>query len=104
MMIIDKKENLKTLFHMGADMKEIRKIFVLQGFLLTVFGLLIGLALSIPFVLLQKKFGLIMITQSLAYPVEFYFTNVLAVVLTIVILGFLAAKIASARISKKLVE
>lgn len=104
MMIIDKKENLKTLFHMGADMKEIRKIFVLQGFLLTVFGLLIGLLLSIPFVLLQKKFGLIMITQSLAYPVEFYFTNVLAVVLTIVILGFLAAKIASARISKKLVE
>jgi lipoprotein-releasing system permease protein len=104
MMIIDKKENLKTLFHMGADMKEIRKIFVLQGFLLTVFGLLIGLVLSIPFVLLQKKFGLIMITQSLAYPVEFYFTNVLAVVLTIVILGFLAAKIASARISKKLVE
>jgi len=104
MMIIDKKENLKTLFHMGADMKEIRKIFVLQGFLLTVFGLLIGLTLSIPFVLLQKKFGLIMITQSLAYPVEFYFTNVVAVVLTIVILGFLAAKIASARISKKLVE
>lgn len=45
-----------------------------------------------------------MITQSLAYPVEFYFTNVLAVVLTIVILGFLAAKIASGRISKKLVE
>lgn len=104
MMIIDKKENLKTLFHLGTDMSEIRKIFVLQGFLLTIFGLLVGLALAIPFVLLQKKFGMIMITQSLAYPVEFYLTNVLAVVITIVVLGFLAAKIASARISKKLVE
>lgn len=104
MMIIDKRENLKTLFHMGADMPEIRKIFVLQGFLLTVFGLFIGLLLAIPFVLLQKKFGLIMITQSLAYPVEFHVTNVLLVAATIVVLGFLAAKIASARISKKLVE
>jgi len=104
MMIIDKKENLKTLFHLGTDMHQIRKIFVLQGFLLTVFGLLVGLAIAIPFVLLQKKFGMIMITQSLAYPVEYYMTNVFAVVITIVVLGFLAAKIASARISKKLVE
>lgn len=104
MMIIDKRDNLKTLYHMGADMSEIRKIFVLQGFLLTVFGLFIGLLVAIPFVLLQKKYGLIMITQSLSYPVEFYLTNVLIVVSTIVVLGFLAAKIASGRISKKLVE
>ncbi len=104
MMIIDKRNNLKTLFHLGADIREIRKIFVLQGFLLTLFGLVIGLLIAIPFVLLQKKYGLIMITKNLAYPVEFHFTNVLVVVLTIVILGYLAAKIASARISKKLVE
>ena len=46
-----------------------------------------------------------MITPNLAYPVEFtllpmYFT----VVITILVLGFLASKIASSRISKKLVE
>ena len=104
MMIIDKRENLKTLFHLGATIKEIRKIFVLQGFLLTVFGLLIGLLIAIPFVLLQKKYGFIMITESLAYPVEFQLKNVLVVIATIVFLGFLAAKIASARISKKLVD
>ena len=104
MMIIDKRDNLKTLFHLGATIKEIRRIFVLQGFLLTVFGLVVGLALAIPFVILQKKYGFIMITRSLAYPVEFRMINVLLVILTIVILGFLAAQIASARISKKLVE
>ncbi len=104
MMIIDKRENLKTLFHLGTDIKEIRRIFVFQGFLLTIFGLIVGLLLAMPFVLLQKKYGLIMITNSLAYPVEFYFTNVLLVVATIIVLGYLAAKIASARISKKLVE
>ena len=104
MMIIDKRENLKTLFHMGAGIKEIRKIFVFQGFLLTVFGLIVGLLLAIPFVFLQKKYGFIMITQSLAYPVEFHLSNVIIVVLTIVVLGYLAAQIASARIGKKLVE
>ncbi len=104
MMIIDKRENIKTLFHMGSSVREIRKIFVFQGFLLTVFGLFVGLLISIPFVLLQKKYGFIMITQSLAYPVEFRLVNVMVVIGTLLFLGFLAAKIASARISKKLVE
>ena len=104
MMIIDKRDNLKTLFYLGSEIKDIRKIFVLHGFLLTLFGLFVGLALAIPFVLLQKKYGFIMITQSLAYPVEFYFTNILTVILTIVVLGFIAAKIASGRITRKLIE
>jgi lipoprotein-releasing system permease protein len=104
MMIIDKRENLITLFNLGSTINEIRKIFVLQGFLLTVFGLMIGLILAIPFIILQKKYGFIMITQSLAYPVEFHIMNVFIVILTIVILGYLAAKIASARISNKLLE
>lgn len=104
MMIIDKKDNLKTLFHLGSEIRDIRRIFVLHGFLLTLFGLFVGLSIAIPFVLLQKKYGFIMITQSLAYPVEFYFINVFSVIITIAILGFIAAKIASGRISKKLVE
>jgi lipoprotein-releasing system permease protein len=104
MMIIDKKDNLKTLFHLGSEIKDIRRIFVLHGFLLTIFGLFVGLAIAIPFVLLQKKYGFIMITQSLAYPVEFYLINILSVIVTIVVLGYFAAKIASGRISKKLIE
>ncbi len=104
MMIIDKRENLKTLFHLGSTVKEIRKVFVFQGFLLTFFGLIVGLVISIPFVLLQKKYGFIMITQSLAYPVEFRIVNVMVVILTLLCLGYLSAKIASARISKKLVS
>ena len=45
-----------------------------------------------------------MITQSLAYPVEFRLSNVFVVIMTIVVLGFFSAKIASGRISKKLIE
>jgi len=104
MMILDKKDNLKTLYNLGATIKEIKRVFILQGFLLSVVGLVIGLSLGILLVLLQKKYHLFMITQHLAYPVEFTFFNVLTVIVTILVLGFLASKIASSRISKKLVE
>jgi len=104
MMILDKKENLHTLFNLGATLGNIKKIFVYQGFLLSVFGLLVGLALAVPFVLLQKQFGLIMITQTLPYPIEFKWFNLSVVIMTIVALGFLAAKIASARINEKLIK
>jgi len=104
MMILDKKDNLKTLFSLGATIREIKRIFILQGFLLTFFGLLIGLFLSITFVILQKKLGFIMITTELAYPVEFRIINVIIVFITILILGFLAARIASSRISNKILR
>lgn len=104
MMILDKRDNLKTLYSLGATIKEIKKVFILQGFLLTVFGLVIGLSIGVVLVLLQKKYQLFMITQHLAYPVEFTFFNLFSVAITILVLGYLASKIASSRISKKLVE
>ena len=104
MMIIDKKHNLKTLYNLGATIKEVKKIFVLQGFLLTFIGMCIGLFLGIVLVLLQQKFSLFMIVPDLAYPVELRFTNFLIVFFTITLLGYMAAKIASSRISKSFVE
>ncbi|WP_445756694.1 ABC transporter permease [Polaribacter sp.] len=104
MMIIDKKDNLKTLYSLGATVSEIKKIFVLQGFLLTLFGMIFGLVLGIILVFLQQKYGWFMITESLAYPVEFRFTNLLVVVFTITILGYTAAKIASSRITREFIK
>jgi len=104
MMIIDKKSNLKTLFSLGATIEEIKRIFVYQGFLLTFLGMIIGLSLGILLVFLQKQFGLFMITQNLPYPVEFRISNLLIVVVTITVLGFIASKIASSRINKDFIE
>lgn len=104
MMILDKKGNLKTLFNLGTEIKDLRKIFLLQGTLLSVFGGIIGLTLGIIIVLLQQQFQLVMITPTLAYPVIFSLENVLIVMGTIVTLGFIAALIASSRVSKKLLE
>jgi len=104
MMILDKRKNLKTLFNLGAGIKEIKRIFILQGFLLTCFGLIIGLSLGVILVLLQLKYQLFMITPQLAYPVELSFMNIVTVIVTILFLGYLASLIASSRISKRLVE
>ena len=104
MMILDKKDNLKTLYNLGATIKDIKRVFILQGFLLSLLGLIVGLSIGIILVILQKEYALFMITQHLAYPVELTLYNVFSVIITILILGYLAALIASSRISRKLVE
>lgn len=104
MMILDKKGNLKTLLNLGTDIKDLRKIFLLQGTLLSLFGGIIGLLLGIALVLLQQHYELVMITPTLAYPVVFTIENVLIVLATIVTLGFIASLIASSRVSKKLLN
>lgn len=104
MMIIDKKENLKTLFKLGASIQDIKRIFIFQGFLLTFVGMVAGLFFGVILVLVQQKFGLFMITQNIPYPVEFRWGNLLIVILTILILGFFASKIASSRISESFIE
>jgi lipoprotein-releasing system permease protein len=104
MMILDKKQNLKTLYNLGSEVTDLRKIFLLQGTLLSVFGGIIGLLLGIIIVIVQQNFNLIMITDTLAYPVIFEIKNLLIVFATIVSLGFLAALVASSRVSKKLLD
>lgn len=104
MMILDKRANLKTLVNLGIEINSVRKIFILQGTLLSVFGGLIGLYYGIILVTLQQKYELIMITPTLAYPVVFTLENVVIVMTTIVSLGFVASLIASSRVSKKLLD
>ncbi|MAD97841.1 MAG: ABC transporter permease [Flavobacteriaceae bacterium] len=104
MMIIDKRSNLKTLYNLGATVQEVKKIFVYQGFLLTFLGMIVGVILGVILVILQQKFSLFMITATIPYPVELEFTNVLIVFSTLTVLGYLAAKIASSRISKVFIE
>ena len=104
MMIIDKKKNLKTLLSLGATRSEIKKIFVLQGFLLIIISMNVGLFLSVIIVIIQQKFQIFMITSSIPYPVELRGSNFLIVMITITVLGFLAAKVASSRISADFID
>ncbi len=103
MMILDKKHNIKTLFNLGATIPEIRKIFFMQGVLMTVLGGGLGIVIGVSIVLLQLQFNLVMITASIAYPVKLEIVNVIVVFVTITILGVLASKIASSRVRESMV-
>jgi lipoprotein-releasing system permease protein len=63
-----------------------------------------GVLLGILIVLLQEHFKLIMITESLAYPVLFTIQNVFTVFGTIISLGFISSWIASSRVTKNLLD
>ncbi|MCL6274205.1 FtsX-like permease family protein [Muricauda sp. 2012CJ35-5] len=103
MMILDKQQNSKTLFSLGATIPELRRIYFTQGLLVTALGGLIGVLIGSLLIGSQLAFGWLKITPSLAYPVEFNIMNVLVVLATIVVLGFISSKIASSRINKRLV-
>lgn len=104
MIIIDKKSNIKTMHSMGASLKEIKKIFFLQGAMMTVFGGLLGLIIGALVVGAQLLFQLKMITPTLPYPMQFTVMNFIAVFVTISILGVLASYLASSTIRPKLLE
>jgi lipoprotein-releasing system permease protein len=104
MVIIDKQSNLKTLYNLGSEVKDLRRIFLLQGTLVCVLGGIFGLAIGSAIVFLQQQFNLVMITPTLPYPVVFSIQNVLVVFFTITLLGFVASWIASSRVTKKLLE
>ncbi|MEL1247124.1 ABC transporter permease [Flavobacterium helocola] len=102
MIIIDKRDNLKTLYNIGVTQTSIRTIFFTQGIIITMFGLFIGLGLAIGIILLQQHFSFIMITPTMPYPVLFEWQNMLIVIMTIVILGLISSWIASGTVNKKL--
>ena len=104
MMILDKQEHTRTLYCLGLNIRQLRQIYFLQGVLVTSAGGLIGLLLGLLLIGSQQAFGWLKISPTLAYPVELNAGNVLLVMATIVVLGVIASRIASNRISRKLLS
>lgn len=102
MMVLDKRKNIKTLYNLGASLPEIRRIFFLQGTLMTVLGGSLGIFFGILAVIAQLKFEFVSITSTLPYPVKLEMLNIVIVFITISILGIIASKIASSRVREKL--
>ncbi|MBT8206499.1 MAG: ABC transporter permease [Eudoraea sp.] len=102
MMILDKQQNSKTLYSLGTTIREIRRIYFVQGVIVTSMGGIIGIVIGSLLIGSQVIFGWLIITPSLAYPVEYQLGNVLIVLATIMVLGLIASKIASQRVTKKL--
>ena len=103
MIIIEKRNNIKTLVSLGLTLKEVRKIFFYNGLIMTSTGLFIGLFFGIIVIFFQQKFGFVPIAPNMPYPVKLEFMNVVIVLVTILFLGGMASKIAATRVTKKLI-
>ena len=96
MLVIEKQGDMLTLKAMGAEEKLIRKIFILEGLLLSLLGLVIGLVIGILVVWLQSRFGLVGMPGNFvvtAYPVKLKAGDVLLTVAAVALTGLLMALI-----------
>ena len=100
MMILDKKDNIKTLFSVGASKTAIQNVFFAQGLLMTVFGGFLGILLGVFIISVQLYFQPVLITPTLPYPVILSWENVIISFFTILILGTIASRLASLSVKK----
>lgn len=99
-LIIEKREDLVTLHALGMDFRSIKQIFLIEGFMVSFIGGLIGLCLGFGLELLQQQYGLVRVNELLPYPTEFTWTNFTIVLGTVVIIGTLASLIGTAKLTK----
>ena len=96
MLIIEKKNDIQTLRSLGANSRLIRTIFLLEGWLITVFGALLGLVIGLILCLLQQIFGIIKLNNGEtpdafivdAYPVYVEWSDISLILFTVLFIGF----------------
>lgn len=96
MLIIDKKDDVVTLRNLGASDKQIRRIFLFEGRLISFFGAILGILLGLLLCWLQQQYGFVKMGSSdgtfvvNAYPVSVHYSDVLLIFLTVIATGWLA--------------
>jgi lipoprotein-releasing system permease protein len=106
MLIIDKKKDIVTLRNMGAGNGLIKRIFLVEGWLISVFGSISGIFLGTLISWIQQRFGVIKLTQSGsfiidAYPVHIEAFDIFLIWITVLVIGLLAARYPVQQISRK---
>jgi lipoprotein-releasing system permease protein len=96
MLIIDKKNDINIFRSLGANLKTIRRIFFIEGWMISIIGALAGVTLGLFICWLQITFGLIRLGTSGSFMVDFYpvdvqWLDVFGVFATVLVIGFFAA-------------
>ena len=94
MLIIEKKDDIQTLRSLGARERLINRIFILEGWMISLVGLAAGLVIGVGFSLLQQHFGFIKMPGSFivqAYPVILSGWDILLTVSGVALIGYLIA-------------
>ena len=98
MLIIDKRNDVVTLRNLGADDQLVSRVFLFEGYMITFFGALIGVGLGLVLCFIQQEFGIISLGSGDsagafvvdAYPVSVYAIDVILVLITVLVTGFLS--------------
>ena len=96
MLIIEKKKDISTLHSIGADRKFLRRVFLYEGTMISFFGAFFGLIIGLIVCWLQIKYGIVKFPSSgsfiiNSYPVEIKAVDVVFVLITVLVIGYLAA-------------
>lgn len=95
MLIIDKKNDIHTLSHLGADTQLIRRIFFLEGWFVNIIGAIGGMTFGLIICLLQEHFGLLKLGNGVeyiisAYPIKIQGWDILLVMGLVLILNIIS--------------
>jgi len=104
MLIIEKKEDIETLRSMGARELLLKKIFIQEGWLITLYGTAAGTAAGVVLTLIQQVFGIIRLPGNYLvsyYPVSLQWQDILLTVISVAMIGFVIACIPSLRTFSK---
>ena len=108
MLIIDKRDDAVTLRNLGATDRQITRIFLFEGRMISVFGALLGIGLGLLLCLLQQQFGFVRMGDAdgsyivNAYPVSVHYLDVLIIFITVIVAGWLSVWYPVRYLSKRL--
>lgn len=96
MLIIEKKKDIDTLRSLGTNLSVLRKIFLFEGWMISILGAILGLMTGTIICWIQQHFGLIKIQGSDSFVIDTYPVNIelpdfIYVFLTVLFIGYLAA-------------
>lgn len=110
MLIIDKKNDVVTLRNLGANDKQITRVFLFEGRMIAVIGAVIGIGLGLLLCFLQQQYGFVRLGDSEgsfivdAYPVSVHYSDVAIIFVTVIAVGWLAVWYPVRALSKRLLS
>ena len=110
MLIIDKKDDVLTLRNLGASDRQITRIFLFEGRLISALGAVIGIVVGLLLCWLQQEFGIVALGSQSgsfvvnAYPVSVHPEDIVLVFVTVLLVGFLAVWYPVRYFSKRLLS
>ncbi len=108
LLIIEKDESIATLRALGADDRQISRIFVLQGWLITLAGAVTGIVIGLILCLCQQQFGWLRLSGDpanmiiSAYPVEVEGMDVLITLALVAAVGLLTSMVTALIMRRRL--